>query len=140
MVLLFLAVGWVLEVYLPTGTGLPLLLRLIAGWALIVGPIVFVAWLYFGFRRIGQDYDVRKVPTKLVTDGAFAYSRNPGYAAMVLSCIGFALAFDNLWALAAAVPSYVTIERLVIRREEALLEALFGETYRDYRARVRRWI
>ena len=140
VVLACLAVAWGLEIVIPTTTGLQPIIRFPLGWALILGAILFVVWLFRGFSRIGEEYDYKKVPTKLVTDGAFAWSRNPGYAAMVGSCAGFALAFDNLWALAAGVIAYFALDILVIRKEEAILERQFGDAYRAYRTRVRRWI
>ncbi|MGH8312708.1 MAG: isoprenylcysteine carboxylmethyltransferase family protein, partial [Gammaproteobacteria bacterium] len=32
------------------------------------------------------------------------------------------------------------IDRLVIRKEERYLDAKFGDAYRQYRGRVRRWL
>ena len=47
---------------------------------------------------------------------------------------------DSPLALAMLFPCLIVIDRFVIVREEAYLERKFGEPYRAYRARVRRWL
>jgi protein-S-isoprenylcysteine O-methyltransferase Ste14 len=44
------------------------------------------------------------------------------------------------WALILALPLAITIRYGVVAREEAYLERRFGDSYRDYKARVRRWL
>lgn len=78
-------------------------------------------------------------PARLVTSGVFRYSRNPIYVAFLLPILS--LGWFSAWAALAAAAIYVAAMTLVvIRREEAVLEARFGETYRAYRARVPRWL
>ncbi len=140
VVLAALVVAWAVEFFVPTTTGLAFGVRVTVGIILIVAPIAMVARLFAVFRRAGSAYDVRKIPGQLVTDSAFAYSRNPGYAGLVVACIGFGLAFDNLWVVPAALAAAMIIHYRVILKEEAVLEREFGEAYLDYKARVRRWI
>jgi len=59
---------------------------------------------------------------------------------MFLLLIGLAIVLDNLWLLAALVPFVVVIRNGVVAREEAYLERKFGEVYREYQSRVRRWL
>jgi protein-S-isoprenylcysteine O-methyltransferase Ste14 len=80
------------------------------------------------------------VPKRLVTEGAFGYSRNPGYLGLIILGIGVAILFDNPWTLLALVPAVFVIHREVILKEEEILERDFGDEYRAYKARVRRWI
>jgi protein-S-isoprenylcysteine O-methyltransferase Ste14 len=47
---------------------------------------------------------------------------------------------NALWPLLTLAPVIVAVRRLVIDREERYLEAKFGEEYRAYKARVRRWL
>ncbi len=54
--------------------------------------------------------------------------------------VGLAIAFDSLWPLVMLVPFALVIRYGVVAREEAYLERRFGEVYRGYRARVRRWL
>src|SRR5215471_8825066 len=58
---------------------------------------------------------------------------------MFLGLIGLAVAFDNLWLLMMLVPFALVIRYGVVAREEAYLERKFGDVYRGYRSRVRRW-
>jgi protein-S-isoprenylcysteine O-methyltransferase Ste14 len=58
----------------------------------------------------------------------------------MLGLIGLAIAFDNLWLLVTLVPFFIIIRYGVVAREESYLERKFGEVYRGYRARVRRWL
>ena len=67
-------------------------------------------------------------------------SRATRYLGMVLGLIGLAIAFNSLWPLMTLVPFALVIRYGVIAREEAYLERKFGDVYRHYRARVRRWL
>ena len=50
------------------------------------------------------------------------------------------MAFDSLWLLVALMPFALEIRYGVVDREEAYLERKFGDVYRRYRSRVRRWL
>ena len=78
--------------------------------------------------------------TSLVFTGPYRWTRNPMYLAMLLLYIGIALLFDIVWALVLTPLVMLLVVRLVIRREERYLEGKFGEEYRQYKGRVRRWI
>ena len=74
----------------------------------------------------------------LECDGVYAWLRHPGYAGACLSNLGAALAFGSALTLPlVAVMALATRAR--VAREEAALEAGFGDEYRRYRARVGRW-
>lgn len=51
-----------------------------------------------------------------------------------------ALLFNALWPFVLLIPLIGLFEWGVIRREERYLLAKFGEPYRAYYARVRRWL
>jgi protein-S-isoprenylcysteine O-methyltransferase Ste14 len=53
---------------------------------------------------------------------------------------GIGIAARSPWTLALTVPLAITIRYGVVAREEAYLERRFGDAYRDYKARVRRWL
>jgi len=79
-------------------------------------------------------------PAVIVQDGLYRFSRNPMYLGMLLALIGFGLWLGNVLAILLA-PAFVAImTRWYILREEQLLETRFGDAYRAYRSRVRRWI
>jgi len=59
---------------------------------------------------------------------------------MFLGLIGLAIASDNLWLLLILVFFALVIRYGVVAREEAYLERKFGDIYRGYCSRVRRWL
>ena len=59
---------------------------------------------------------------------------------MVLGLIGLAIALNSLWLLLMLVPFALVIRYGVVTREEVYLERKFGDVYRGYRSRVRRWL
>ncbi len=89
---------------------------------------------------MNTPFDVRKSPSALIVDGLYRFSRNPSYVALVLLFIGLGVALSNLWVLIALVPATLIIDRYVIPEEERRLEEVFGEEFRAYKARVRRWL
>jgi len=76
----------------------------------------------------------------LVASGPFALIRNPLYVGNITMWVGFALAARLVW-LAPVVLVLLGLEyHAIVRWEEALLESRLGQAYRDYAARVPRWI
>ena len=79
-------------------------------------------------------------PATVVQDGIYRFSRNPMYLGMLLTLAGFGIRLGNLPALLFAPLFAVIMARGHIVREEQMLDARFGEAYRAYCKRVRRWI
>ena len=92
------------------------------------------------FRRAGTDVKPWRTSTALVTDGPYRWTRNPMYLGMTLVYLGLALAADSLVAVLLLIPVVVIIQTQVIAREERYLEGKFGDEFRAYKARVRRWL
>lgn len=76
----------------------------------------------------------------LVVEGLYRFSRNPMYLGMLLILSGWAAWLGQPLGLVVAGLFVVLIERLQILPEERALEEKFGDGYRAYRKRVRRWI
>ena len=111
---------------------------IIAGSLIPIGIAIFAA----GIRNFsGAMTPVRTKPTRaLVTTGIHAWSRNPIYLGMFLVYGGIGLAVRSPWILILILPLAITIRYGVIAREEGYLDRRFGDTYREYKASVRRWL
>lgn len=113
---------------------------------IVAGTILFLAGVAIGvpasglFRRLGTNVEPWKPVTRIVSTGLFRWTRNPMYLGMALLYAGLALGLDGPLALILLPVVLVIIRTQVIAREEAYLEAKFGEEYLDYKSRVRRWI
>jgi len=114
-----------------------------AGWP---GAIVFVlglalaVWAMDTMTKAGSNVPTDRPTTAIVESGPYRFTRNPIYVGMFGALIGLAIAFDTLWMLATLVPFALVIRYGVVAREEAYLERKFGDLYRGYRLRVRRWL
>ena len=77
--------------------------------------------------------------TELVTDGIYAFSRNPAFLGFDLQYIGVLLMFCNLLTAAFTVFA-VSMLHLQILQEERHLTAAFGPEYLQYRRHVLRYL
>lgn len=128
-----------LEIVFPTG-GLPLAVT-IAGAVLGIGLGAALDWdAAKRFMRAGTPAIPFQPTQALVLTGPYRFTRNPMYLGMAALYVGLAFAFGLLWAFAILPFVILIIDRMVIAREEPYLERLFGEEYREYKQRVRRWI
>jgi protein-S-isoprenylcysteine O-methyltransferase Ste14 len=59
---------------------------------------------------------------------------------MFLLYVGIGIAVRSPSILILTLPLAIAIRYGVVAREEAYLEQRFGDAYRDYKARVRRWL
>jgi len=76
----------------------------------------------------------------LVTTGFYRVSRNPMYLGMALLLVAQAIYLSNAAALVSPLVFVIAMTHLQIKPEEAALKRNFGEAYRAYRQRTRRWI
>lgn len=137
----FLLAGWGLSVLIgETGFGLAMEIRRGLALALIVGGLLLDGMAAGTFRRAGTAVEPWKPSSHLVAAGPYRFSRNPIYVGFAITYVGLAVAMDSPITLALLFPCLILIDRYVIAREERYLEARFGQPYRDYRARVRRWL
>lgn len=58
----------------------------------------------------------------------------------MLLYLGLSLALNTWWGFVALVPLLVVVHHGVVLREERYLERKFGETYQQYRVKVRRYL
>ncbi|MEK1943617.1 MAG: isoprenylcysteine carboxylmethyltransferase family protein [Pseudomonas sp.] len=92
------------------------------------------------FRRLGTHVPPSRPTTLIATTGPYRWTRNPMYLGMALVYAGIAIGFDGAIALALLPLVLIVIQRQVIAHEERYLEAKFGDDYRRYKAKVRRWL
>lgn len=114
--------------------------RLFVGGCLLGAGIAINLWADKLFKEKGTSVKPFEPSTALVTSGPFAFTRHPMYLGMLLILAGVALCLGSLspWVV---LPAFVwQITQRFVRPEEAKLEATFGETYREYKGRVRRWL
>ncbi len=111
-----------------------------AGAALAVLGLAFGGWAFVTFVRAKTTPHPNHPVSALVTWGPYRISRNPMYVGLSVFTAGLALVANTPWLLAAIPPACLALRRLVIDREEAYLERKFGDEYRAFLARTRRWI
>ena len=97
-------------------------------------------WSVILFRKSGQNENPWKPTPQIVERGPFRITRNPMYLQMIIICIGVAVILANAWILLLIPLEGWVLKRLAILPEEAYLERKFGDTYRAYKNRVRRWL
>jgi protein-S-isoprenylcysteine O-methyltransferase Ste14 len=143
--LLFLAalvLGFTLDRLMPLPLTPPELLAIgwTAGGALVAIGVAIMATGIRNFSRADTPVPSNQAVRALVTTGIHGWSRNPIYVGMLLLYAGIGIAARSPWVLILALPLFVILRYGVVAREEAYLEQRFGETYRDYKAHVRRWL
>src|SRR5215467_2648469 len=112
---------------------------IIAGFLILTGIAVFAAGIR-NFSSAATPVQGTKPTRALVTTGIHGWTRNPIYLGMFVLYIGIGAAAESPWVLVLTLPLAITIRYGVVAREEAYLERRFGDAYREYKARVRRWL
>jgi len=76
----------------------------------------------------------------LVDRGVFRFTRNPMYLALLFALAAWAVFLDNVYSLALTGLFVAYMNRFQIRPEERALDATFGDSFIEYKRRVRRWL
>lgn len=97
--------------------------------------IVGVFFVLVARIQLGQSFSIRPEAHELVTNGLYSKIRNPIYVFGNLAVAGIFLVLQRpaLWIILAAL---VIVQIIRARREAQVLEAAFGEAYREYRRKT----
>ncbi len=74
----------------------------------------------------------------LITGGVFRLSRNPMYLGYVLILLGIAFIMGTASPFIIVLLFALLMDRVFIKHEERRLEAIFAETWFQYRSKIRR--
>jgi len=82
--------------------------------------------------QLGKSFSLTPQARQLVTRGVYSKIRNPIYVFGAIAIAGLVLVLHRpiLWLLLLAL---VVMQTLRVRREAQVLEAAFGDAYREYR-------
>jgi protein-S-isoprenylcysteine O-methyltransferase Ste14 len=111
-----------------------------AGGVLLASGVLLAIWGRRVMEQAGTNVNPSLPTTAVVATGPFRFSRNPLYVALTLIYVGLALLANALWVLMLIVPVLLVMHYGVVRREEIYLDTKFGDAYRSYRSRVRRYL
>ena len=137
--LLGLALIVLLHLLLPIDELVPRSLKGLGAVLFILGaaPAILVNQR---FSQAGTTIVPLEVSKALMTDGFFRFSRNPIYLGLAVSLLGAALFLGSLSPFVVPPLFVWIIQSQFIVHEERILEDTFGEEYRAYKAKVRRWL
>jgi len=127
--------GWIFHIPLNAPTSIRIIgfTSIIIGFLLGMGAVV-------EFRKAHTTLDPHGSVNRLVTGGIYRFTRNPIYLGFLLIVIGLPMNAGIFWGFLLSPLYAVTMNRLVIEKEEAYLGKKFKEQYDEYRSGVRRWL
>ena len=106
-------------------------------WQIVGLAIAGPASALFVVARIqlGRAFSVQAKASTLVTKGIYARVRNPIYVFGALTIAGFVIVAQRpRWLLLFVV--LIPVQLLRVRKEEQVLEAKFGDAYREYKRKT----
>lgn len=129
---------------------LPLMLGLCALYVIFTrgpGPHDLIRWIGLGLSMLGlagvitarftlgRSFSVTPKARELVTSGIYSRIRNPIYVSGVIFLLGLILMLHRPF-LALILIILIPMQIVRARQEARVLEAKFGEAYRQYRDRT----
>jgi protein-S-isoprenylcysteine O-methyltransferase Ste14 len=111
------------------------------GIALLVLGFVVSGWGRLTFRQQSAEImPSSEAHSTLVASGPYRFTRNPMYLGIVVIGIGAALVAGTWLMWLVPVILFVLDNFVIIPFEEHSMERVYGDSFRAYKARVRRWL
>lgn len=106
--------------------------------------MLLVIWANYALLHIGKiglrDREPIQRPSNLVLVGPYRFTRNPIYLGCLLMLLGLVIVWSSVVTAFLLILVYIVFRYVFIKREETILEEEFGDEYRDFKKRVRRWV
>ena len=139
LAIFYLVVAWAVDYSLWSPAVIPTGYRFWLSLAVVVVGVVLSYRTITLFERAGTTHKLAGENAALVVEGPYRWSRNPMYMGLTLIVLGIAIYGGSVPFLLVPVAFLLTLDLAFVPWEERRLEAAFGDEYRAYRQRVRRW-
>jgi protein-S-isoprenylcysteine O-methyltransferase Ste14 len=128
-----LTVGFALLDLIGSGWGQPV--NYLLGLPVMAAAYGVTLW---GYRSLGLE-NTYCGAEGLVTQGLYAYTRNPQYVSSVLATLGLAITAGS-WLVLGLAGALFVIYLLFALNEERWLAERYGQAFQDYRKRTPRFV
>ena len=135
-----LLVGVLIHFAIWTVTLLPDAVARALGVAVFTSAGALAHFAQLAMKRVGTNVLPTRPTSALATDGPYRFSRNPLYLAAIGVYLGVTLWVNGLAPLVLMIPMMWLLHWGIVLPEERYLTSKFGDTYRSYQLRVRRWL
>lgn len=98
--------------------------------------LVVKSWIYFKKNNTPENFEN---PSFFIKEGFYARARNPMYFGYLVILFGTALLTGNIIGFIFPVIFFLVMNYMFIPYEEETMERIFGQEYKDYKKRTRRW-
>lgn len=133
-------IDWQYPWRIDTDPERPDLIRGMIGIVFLGAGAAMFWWGMATLARLRTGILLQQPASRLVTSGAYRWTRNPQYVGYVAGYVGLSVLANTLWPL-VLLPAIITLlVTVVIAREEKYLRGVFGPEYVDYCRRVNRWL
>ena len=114
-------------------------IRLVGAVVFVIGALI-AAWGLVTFRTARTTTVPGELSSQLVTWGPYRFTRNPMYVGLSVAYLGEAGILVQVWPLLFLPLTIAYLNWMVIPVEESRLREVFGDDYKAYQQKVRRWL
>jgi protein-S-isoprenylcysteine O-methyltransferase Ste14 len=134
---------WILSLLTPSlgwNGNQPSMWNLLGLVPILIAITILLSVMYLHITHTPLTVKLEPVPTYLLTQGPYKFSRNPMYLSELLLWLGWSVIFGSILLLICSFILWVLMNYVAIPKEERALEERFGDLYREYKNKVSRWI
>ncbi|HKY53196.1 MAG TPA: isoprenylcysteine carboxylmethyltransferase family protein [Anaerolineales bacterium] len=128
-----------LTVHYGWTTGRPSLWNLLGLIPVLIGTIGLLWGVAVHAAQSSQGIEWELDKSYLLNRGLYAFSRHPMYLSELILLFGWVIFYGSFALVIVFVIWYLFFNYYAIPQEERILEAHFGEAYREYKHKVPRW-
>lgn len=137
LVLLFINVSFLLDKLLRFPNLLPAPLNIILSVPILTIGLFLNLWSILYFKKAKGTPVPFNPPQKLVTNGPYAYVRNPMLLGVFIILFGFGILFKSISGAFIFTPLFILLSVLWLKAiEEKELKMRFGKEYIEYKKKV----
>jgi protein-S-isoprenylcysteine O-methyltransferase Ste14 len=124
--------GWI--------SGRPSIWNLLGLIPVLIGTVGLLWGVAVHSAQSLQGIEMELDKSYLLMRGMYAFSRHPMYVSELILILGWVIFYGSIAVLIASIVWFVFFNFYAMPNEEKVLEAHYGEAYREYKKKVRRWL